>query len=170
MLAESFHRSFDLPVVIIRPFNTYGPRQSDRAVIPTILSQLYRGNKQVRLGALHPSRDFNFVEDTISGFLALAEADGAIGRVVNVGSGKEISVGDLANRLVRITGKEAEIICEEERLRPATSEVDRLLCDASLARELTGWAPEYTLEEGLAVTAHWVENNLSTFASRAYSI
>ena len=118
MLAESFCRSFNLPAVIMRPFNTYGPRQSARAVIPTILSQLYEGSKQIKLGALHPTRDFNFVEDIVSGFLALAEADAVVGRVLNVGSGKEISIGDLVDLLFRITGKAAEVICEEERFRP----------------------------------------------------
>lgn len=170
MLAESFHRSFDLPVTIVRPFNIYGPRQSARAVIPTILSQLFQGNKQIKLGALHPTRDFNFVEDMVSGFLSLAEADEAIGHVVNVGSGKEISIRDLVGMLLRITGKEAEIVCDEERLRPEKSEVDRLQCDASLARELTGWQPQHTLEEGLEITAQWIEEHLHSYRTKIYNI
>jgi dTDP-glucose 4,6-dehydratase len=170
MLAESFHRSFDLPVSIIRPFNTYGPRQSARAVIPTILSQLFQERKQIKLGALHPTRDFNFVDDTVSGFLAMAEADGTKGRVVNVGSGRETSIGDVVEMLVRITGKKAEVLCEEERIRPQESEVDRLLCDASLARELTDWQPLHSLEEGLEITARWVRDNLHTFRTDRYSI
>jgi NAD dependent epimerase/dehydratase len=170
MLAESFHRSFDLPITIIRPFNTFGPRQSARAVIPTILSQIYEGNRQIKLGALHPTRDFNFVADTVSSFLALAETNAAIGRVVNVGSGREISIGELASMVMRITGKEAEILCDEERLRPEKSEVDRLVCDASLARELTGWQPKHTLEQGLKITAQWVEQHLHTYRSKDYNI
>ena len=170
MLAESYHRSFDLPIAIIRPFNTYGPRQSGRAVIPAILSQLLHGCSQIKLGSLHPTRDFNFIEDTVSAFLALAEADSGIGRVVNVGSGKEISIDGLVDMAFRITGKEAEVICEEERLRPEKSEVDRLLCDASLAKELTGWQPRYTLEEGLEITAHWIEGHLHTYRPRSYMI
>jgi len=170
MLAESFHCSFNLPVTIVRPFNTYGPRQSARAVIPTILSQLFQGSNHIKLGALHPTRDFNFVEDTVSGFLALAEADAAIGRVVNLGSGREISIGDLVKTLLSITGKKAEIVCEEERLRPEGSEVDRLLCDASLAKGLTDWQPYYTLENGLGMTASWVEKNLGIYHTRFYDI
>lgn len=170
MLAESFHRSFHLPVVIVRPFNTFGPRQSARAVIPTILSQLYQGNKKIKLGALHPTRDFNFVEDTVSGFLALAETTTAIGRVVNVGSGREISIGDLVEMLFRITGRNAEIICDKERLRPKKSEVDRLLCDASQVKELTGWQSRHTLEEGLAITARWLKDNLHHFSENRYNI
>ena len=170
MLAESFCRSFNLPAVIMRPFNTYGPRQSARAVIPTILSQLYEGSKQIKLGALHPTRDFNFVEDIVSGFLALAEADAVVGRVLNVGSGKEISIGDLVDLLFRITGKAAEVICEEERFRPEKSEVDRLLCDASLAKKFTGWQPEHTLEEGLEITAHWMEKHLHSYRAKIYNV
>ena len=170
MLAESFHRSFDLPVTIIRPFNTYGPRQSARAVIPTILTQLFEGSKQIKLGALHPTRDFNFVEDTVSGFLALADAPTAIGRVVNVGSGRETSIQDLVNTLFRVTGKKAEVVCEKERLRPDKSEVDRLLCDATLAKELTGWQPRYTLKEGLEITASWIEKHLHAYRTKIYNI
>lgn len=170
MLAESFHRSFNLPIVIMRPFNTYGPRQSARAVIPTILSQLYQGAKQIKLGAVHPTRDFNYVQDIISAFLAVAETEVAIGRVINVGSGREISIGDLVETLFRIVGKRAEVICDKERLRPEKSEVDRLLCDASLARNLTGWKPIHSLEEGLEITARWVRDNIQTFRSRAYNI
>jgi dTDP-glucose 4,6-dehydratase len=170
MLAESFHRSFELPVTIIRPFNTYGPRQSARAVIPTILSQLLQGSKQIKLGALHPTRDFNFVEDTVSGFLALVESDAANGRVVNVGSGREISIGNLVDMLTRITGKKTEVVCDEARLRPEESEVDRLLCDASLARKLAGWQPKYTLEEGLEITARWVKGHLHTYRGKIYNV
>jgi NAD dependent epimerase/dehydratase len=170
MLAESYHRSFGLPVVTVRPFNTYGPRQSTRAVIPTILSQLYRGEKQIRLGALSPTRDFNFVADTVSGFLALARAEKTVGRVVNLGSGGEISIGDLVKALFRITGRKARVVCEQERLRPGKSEVERLLCDANLARELAGWRSQHSLEEGLELTARWVRDHPGTFRQKAYSI
>ena len=170
MLAESFYRSFGLPVTIIRPFNTYGPRQSARAVIPTILSQLLQGGKEIKLGSLHPTRDFNFVDDTVSGFLALAEADGTKGRVVNVGSGREISIGNLVNMLIRITGTEADVVCEEQRLRPEQSEVDRLLCDPSLAKELAAWEPQYALEEGLEITSRWVKGHLHSYRDKIYNV
>ena len=170
MLAESFHRSFNLPIVILRPFNTYGPRQSARAVIPTILSQLYQEIRPIKLGALHPTRDFNFVLDIVSAFLTVAETEASIGRVMNVGSGREISIGELVEMLFRITGKKGDVICEKERLRPERSEVDRLLCDASLARNLTGWKPIHSLEEGLEMTTRWVKDNIHIFRSRFYNI
>ncbi len=170
MLAESFHCSFDLPVVTVRPFNTYGPRQSARAVIPAILSQLLSGAKEVKLGALHPTRDFNFVADTVSGFLALAKADAAVGKVVNVGSGREISIGDLTQMLMKVSRKTAEVVCEDERLRPEKSEVERLLCDPSLAREIAGWQPEHTLEQGLEITACWIQEHAGSFRPRDYSM
>ena len=133
-MAEAFHRSFDLPVVIVRPFNTYGPRQSTRAVIPTIITQLLAGTPEVRLGSLSPTRDLTFVTDTCGGFIALGSCDAAVGREVNLGVGQEISIGDLARLLIDITGSNARIVCEVERLRPAGSEVERLLSDNSLAR------------------------------------
>lgn len=170
MLAESFHRSYDLPVTIMRPFNTYGPRQSARAVIPTILSQIFQDKSEIHLGALQPTRDLNFVEDTVSGFLASAESASTIGHIVNVGSGREISIGDLAQLLMQITKRKVKIVCDEQRLRPQKSEVDRLLCDASLLRKLTGWQPTHTLEKGLEITAEWVSKHLSLFSSRGYMI
>lgn len=170
LLAESFYRSFGVPVVIARPFNTYGPRQSARAVIPTILSQLYSGVEKIRLGSLTPTRDFNFVFDTVDGFIALAQCDAAIGQVVNIGSGSEISIGNLVELLIKLTGKRAEIICETDRLRPEKSEVNRLLCDASLIHNLSGWKSRYTLEEGLQITAKWVEQHLDVFKPENYTI
>ena len=170
MMAQSFYCSFGLPVAIARPFNTYGPRQSARAVIPTILSQLFMGQKELRLGALSPTRDFNYVDDTVDGFLAVGQSDEAIGQVVNLGSGREISIGDLVDMLIKVTGRSASVVCEEERLRPEKSEVNRLLCDASLAKQLTGWTPAHTLEEGLEKTARWVEENLSQFDTKKYTI
>lgn len=170
MLAESFHRSFDLPVAIIRPFNTYGPRQSARAVIPTILSQLYAGATEIRLGVLSPTRDFNFVADTVEGFLCLGRAEAAVGKVVNIGSGREISIGALVALLCEITGKRAEIRCDETRLRPAQSEVERLLCDASLAARLLGWKPGHTLEQGLEITARWVKDHPGHFRPAQFAM
>ena len=170
MMAESYHRSFGLPVAIMRPFNTYGPRQSARAVIPTILSQLLSGATELKLGSLTPTRDFNYVLDTVGGFLAVGQCKEAEGRVLNVGSGREISIGDLAKLLIRASGKKAEIICEEARLRPKGSEVERLLCDASKAKAIAGWEPKYTLEQGLEDTAQWVGQNLNLFRPQDYTI
>jgi dTDP-glucose 4,6-dehydratase len=169
MLAESFHRSFDLPLVIVRPFNTYGPRQSARAVIPTIMSQLLSDVRRIKLGDLTPTRDFTYVSDTVSGFLSAAVCDRALGQTMNVGSGREISIGDLAQTIIEVAGIEAEVISEDERLRPPESEVNRLLCDASRAREWTGWTPEKSLEEGLAETSDWVKTNLNCFKPNLYS-
>ena len=170
MMVESFYRSFQLPITTVRPFNTYGPRQSARAVIVTILSQLMEGCGEIRLGKLKPTRDFNFVSDTVSGFIAIASNTQTIGMTLNIGSGTEISIGDLAHKIMPITGKKAEIICDEERLRPEKSEVDRLQCDSSLARRLTGWRPQASLEEGLKITADWVLKNRNVLKSKIYNI
>ena len=170
MLAESFHRSFDLPVTIIRPFNTYGPRQSTRAVIPTILAQLFSGNNQIKLGTLKPIRDFCFIEDTVSGFLLIAQAKETAGRVINIGSGNEISIGKLVKLLMKLTGIKAEVLCDRVRLRPSKSEVDRLRCDFSLAKKLAGWQPKYSLEEGLKKTIQWVKKHLNSPRSEIYHV
>ncbi len=154
-LAESFHRSFGLPVVTVRPFNTYGPRQSARAVIPTIILQLLGGAEEIYLGSLHPTRDLNYIDDTVAGFIALAECDEAIGREVNVGSGREISIGDLVALLMDVTKSRTRVVQHEGRLRPSASEVDRLLCDNSLVTSLTDWRPEVSLEDGLERTVEW---------------
>lgn len=155
-LAESYHLSFGLPVVTLRPFNTYGPRQSARAVIPTVVSQIAAGRTEIRLGDLRPTRDFNFVTDTARAFRAVGEAGPEVlGRVLNAGSGREISVGDTVRLIARVMGREVEVVQEDLRLRPQGSEVMRLLADASALRELTGWAPEVSLEEGLRRTAEW---------------
>jgi NAD dependent epimerase/dehydratase len=154
-LAESFHLSFGLPVTTVRPFNTYGPRQSARAVIPTIISQLMAGSGVLRLGSLAPTRDLTFVTDTVAGFIALAECDETVGRVVNLGTGTEVSIGDLADSLVRMIAPETRIEVEDARIRPSASEVGRLLADISLVRSLTGWEPAHTLEQGLAETVQW---------------
>lgn len=166
MMALSYYNAFSTPVVVVRPFNTYGPRQSARAVIPTILQQLHSGATQIKLGSTTPTRDFTYVDDTVAGFLALAECDAALGRAVNLGTGEEISIGDLVATLVRVTGSTAQIVADETRVRPGNSEVERLLSDNSLARELSGWSPQVTLEEGLRRTSNWVRDNLAGDAER----
>jgi len=169
-LAESFHRSFGLPVVIARPFNAYGPRQSARAVIPTIISQLLNG-AEVRLGSLHPRRDFNYVEDIARGMIALAECDKAVGMTVNIGSGREISMQELAEGLINIVRPGARIMTETGRERPAKSEVERLLCDNSLIKKLTGWSPSIELEEGLQKTIGWMRDEGSgRYKWNAYNV
>ena len=171
-MAEAFHRSFGLPVTIARPFNTYGPRQSARAVIPTIVSQLAAGKREIRLGAQHPTRDLTFVSDTCAGFIALARCDAAVGRDVNMGSGREISVGDLARMLIALVSPQALLVTDEERLRPPTSEVERLLADNRLMAELTGWTPSVSLEAGLARTVAWFSEpaNLQRYKVDIYNV
>jgi NAD dependent epimerase/dehydratase len=170
MMALSYWHAFELPVAVVRPFNTYGPRQSTRAVIPTILTQLHGGAREVRLGATAPTRDFNYVDDTVSGFLAVAACDRAVGSVVNIGSGREVSIGDLVALLIRTTGGSAEVVVDPDRVRPAGSEVDRLLCDNTRAREWAGWTPEVSLEEGLRRTSDWVKENLHLLDTEGYAI
>jgi len=171
-MADAFYRSFDLPVVTVRPFNTYGPRQSARAVIPTIITQLLAGVSELKLGSVTPTRDLNYVADTAAGFIALAECDAAIGRDVNVGNGREISVGDLAAKLIEITGADARIVTDEVRLRPGKSEVERLLASNELVAELTGWAPQVSLDEGLRRTVEWFsdENNRARYKWDTYNV
>lgn len=154
-LAESFYLSFGTPVTIVRPFNTYGPRQSARAVIPTIILQLLAGQRRVKLGNVHPTRDLNYVEDTCRGFLALAGCKESIGKSVNVGSGREISIGDLALLIGRIVGVDVEIVGDEQRMRSGSSEVERLLSDNSLMESLTGYSSVVTLEDGIRRTVEW---------------
>lgn len=168
-IAESFHLSFETPVVTVRPFNTFGPRQSARAVIPTIITQLLAG-RTVRLGSLHPTRDLNFVANTVEGFIACAEHDEAIGRTINLGSGREISIGDLAQLIADLMGKPIEIQAEDQRLRPPASEVERLIASNQLARELTGWSPQVTLEQGLEQTIAWITNNSALYRKNSYTI
>ncbi len=170
MLALSYAHSFELPVTVVRPFNTYGPRQSARAVIPTILAQLHSGAEEIRLGSTTPTRDFTYVTDTAEGFLALAECDRAIGHAVNLGTGREIAIGDLAQSLIRASGRPARVVVDEARLRPAGSEVERLLSDNSRARSWAGWVPRVELEEGLARTSDWVRSNLRLFAADRYQV
>lgn len=175
-IAQSFYLSFETPVATIRPFNTYGPRQSARAVIPTIITQIAAGMNTIKLGAIHPTRDFNFVRDTVRGFCAVAECDAAVGKVINVGSNYEISVGDTARLIANVMGREINFISDEQRLRPAGSEVERLWADNQLARDLTGWEPEYSgingLRRGLEETVDWFTRptNLSRYKVDNYNI
>jgi dTDP-glucose 4,6-dehydratase len=170
VLAESYARAFGVPVVTVRPFNAYGPRQSARAVIPTILSQLLAGATEICLGALSPTRDFTFVQDTVRGFLLAAACDAAVGQVVNVGSGSEISIGDLVSLCMEVTGTEARVVADDARLRPQASEVERLCCDAGKAARLFGWAPEVTLREGLARTAGFIAAHPEAFQAGRYNV
>ena len=169
-LAESFYRSFDLPVTIVRPFNTYGPRQSARAVIPTIISQLIAGKKEIKLGALTPTRDFNYVKDTVAGFIAIAESEQTIGQEINIATGKEISIGDLAKEIIRQIDPAAKIICDDERIRPKKSEVNRLLGDNTKLLELTNWRQAYSFEQGIYETIEWVKKNIRTYNVDKYNI
>jgi len=171
-LAESFYRSFSLPIIIARPFNTYGPRQSARAIIPTILTQVLNGISEIKLGSLHPTRDLNYVHDICSGFIVLSKCDSAIGKAVNIGSGQEISIGKIAQLMIGLTNSKATVISEEIRKRPEKSEVERLVCDNSLIKELTGWVPEISLKEGLEKTIEWFSNrkNLSKYKWNIYNI
>jgi dTDP-glucose 4,6-dehydratase len=168
-LALSFHSSFELPVAIARPFNTYGPGQSDRAIIPTIISQaLVKG--EIEVGSTTPTRDFTFVLDTVAGFMRLAESAASIGEEINLGSGQEISIGALAERIADLVGIEHQVASTESRKRPAGSEVRRLIADASKARKLTGWEPEVGLSEGLEATIEWVQRNLERYDTASYRI
>ena len=175
-IATSFFLSFDTPVAVIRPFNTYGPRQSARAVIPTIITQVASGARQIKLGAMHPTRDFSYVRDTVRGFVAIAECDAAVGQIVNVGSNYEISVGNTARLIAQLMDREVEFVSDDQRLRPAGSEVERLWADNSRARALAGWTPEYSgvegFKRGLAETIEWFGdgNNLRRYKAGLYNI
>ena len=169
-LAESFYRSFNLPVTIVRPFNTYGPRQSARAVIPTVITQLLSGVTEIKLGALSPTRDFNYVKDTAAGFLAIAKAEHTIGEEINIATQQEISIGELALELIRQIAPNARIICDEQRLRPEKSEVNRLLgCNEKIKR-LTDWSPRYTLAQGLSETIAWMRENMKGYKPDIYNV
>jgi dTDP-glucose 4,6-dehydratase len=168
-LAEAYHLSFGMPVAVMRPFNTYGPRQSARAVIPTIITQALT-QPEIRLGNLDPTRDLTFVADTADGFARMADAPEAVGKVTNVGSGQEISIGDLARTILELTGQDKPIVCEEQRVRREGSEVERLLADNSKALSRLGWKPEHTLKEGLAETISWIEENLGRYRTGSYVV
>ncbi len=168
-VAESFHRSYGLPVVTVRPFNTYGPRQSARAVIPSIMIQAITQDR-IFLGATHPTRDLVFVKDTVRGFMALAACDAAIGQVVNLGSGREVSVRELAERIVALVGRPVELVFDATRLRPERSEVDRLLADNRRAKELSGWEPVVNLEDGLRATMDWIGEHAALYRPSEYAV
>ncbi len=169
-LAESFYRSFSLPVTIVRPFNTFGPRQSARAVIPTIITQLLSGMEEIKLGSLTPTRDFNYVKDTARGFLEIYRSDRTVGEEINIATQKEISIGELADELIRQINPDARIICDEQRVRPEKSEVNRLLGSNEKIRRLTDWEPQYTFEEGLAETIEFLRNNLDKYKADIYNL
>lgn len=169
-IAESFYRSFDMPITIVRPFNTYGPRQSARAVIPTIIAQLLAGRKEIRLGSLTPTRDFNYVKDTINGFIEISKSTNTIGEEINIATQREISIGELAKEMINQINPNAKIICEEERLRPENSEVNRLLGSNEKIKRMTDWEPSYTLEQGLAETIDWIRINLDKYKVDIYNI
>lgn len=175
-IALSFHRSFETPVVVLRPFNTYGPRQSARAVIPTVITQIAKGNRRIRLGAVHPTRDFNFVTDTAAGFMAALRSPAVIGETINLGSNFEISVGDTARTIASVMGAEVEIVTDEQRLRPEKSEVERLLADCEKAKRLLAWNPKYAgldgFRRGLEETVRWFTDpsHLARYKADLYNL
>jgi NAD dependent epimerase/dehydratase len=171
-VALSFYRSFNTPATVIRPFNTYGPRQSARAIIPTIISQIISKETKVRLGDVYPKRDFIYVKDTVQGFIDAAESDKSVGKVIHIGSSSEISISELANLIAKLMDSKIEIEVADERKRPEKSEVERLLADNSRARELIGWSPRYRLEDGIAETIKWFSNldNLKFYKPDIYNI
>lgn len=168
-IAEAYFCSFEIPVTTVRPFNTFGPRQSARAVIPTIITQCLSG-KKVKLGSLSPTRDMNFVGNTVTGFMCAATAPEAVGRTINLGSGREISINDLAQLIAGLTGAEIELESDDSRIRPEKSEVERLLADNRLAKDLLGWTPEVSLEEGLQTTIDWLRENLDKYRPGVYIV
>lgn len=171
-IAKSFNNAFDLPIVIARPFNTYGPRQSARAVIPTIITQIAAGKKQIQLGDTSPTRDFNYVKDTCAGFIALANSEKAIGEEINIGSNYEISIQDTLNLIKKLMNSDVEFIQDEQRIRPKNSEVNRLWCDNTKIKELTGFTPKYDIEKGLIETIDWFKDveNLKKYKTDIYNV
>lgn len=169
-IAESFYCSFNLPVATIRPFNTYGPRQSARAVIPTVICQALAGKKEIKLGSLTPVRDMNYVKDSVDGYIKIAETDASIGQVINIGSGHGITIGDLANKILELTASNAKIVSDEARIRPEKSEVKQLLCDYSKAKKIVGYEPKYSIEKGLLETIDFVKSNPDLFRPDEYTI
>ena len=169
-LAESFYRSFHLPVTIVRPFNTFGPRQSARAVILTIVTQLLAGKETIQLGSLTPTRDFNYVKDTVNGFYEIAVSGRTIGEEINIATQREITIGDLANELIRQINPAAQIVCDTQRTRPEKSEVNRLLGSNEKIKRLTKWTPQYTFEEGLAETIAWIREHMDSYKTDIYNL
>ncbi len=169
-LAESFYRSFNMPITIVRPFNTYGPRQSARAVIPTIITQLLAGKEEIRLGSLTPTRDFNYVKDTARGFIEIYRSHQTIGEEINIATGQEISIGELAEELIAQINPKARIVCDDQRLRPEKSEVNRLLGSNEKITRLTDWKPGYTFKQGIAETIDFLKNNLDKYKVDIYNL
>lgn len=169
-LAESFYRSFNLPVSIVRPFNTFGPRQSARAVIPTIITQLLAGKEEIKLGSLTPTRDFNYVKDTAYGFYEIFKSDRTIGQEINIATQQEVSIGELAEEIIAQINPNARIICDTQRLRPENSEVNRLLGSNSKIKELTSWRPQYSFSEGISETIKWLKSNLDKYKIDIYNL
>jgi nucleoside-diphosphate-sugar epimerase len=169
-LAISYYRSFDLPVKIVRPFNTYGPRQSSRAFIPTIISQVLAGKEEIHVGNLTPTRDLTFVKDTANGFIQIMKSDKLFGEATNIGMDEEISMGDLAQMIARLMGKEIKLTTDDNRVRPANSEVERLRCNNTKITSLTSWRPEYTLEIGLEETIAWMKEHLQVYKPELYNV
>lgn len=168
-IAESFYCSFGLPVTTIRPFNTFGPRQSTRAVIPTIITQALISDT-VKLGSLSPLRDLTYVADTVQGFIKFAESKKTVGKTINTGSGRGVTIGELADLIIQQVNPKARICCEQERIRPEKSEVMQLLCDNRLAQNLTGWEPKYTLKEGLSLTIEWIKGHIAAYKTGLYTV
>jgi dTDP-glucose 4,6-dehydratase len=171
-LSESFYRSFDLPVTIVRPFNTFGPRQSARAVIPTIITQLQSGFKEIRLGDITPTRDFLYVKDTVQGFIKIAESDKTIGQEINIATQSEISIGDLAGKLIAMINPAAKIVCDKQRIRPEKSEVSRLYGSNAKLKEMTDWIQQYSLVDGLKETIEWFtkKENIMRYKAGIYNV
>jgi len=171
-IAESFYRSFGTPVTIVRPFNTYGPRQSARAIVPTIITQLLNGKTEIKLGSVHPTRDLVFIKDTVAGFIAIAKSDKVLGEEINIATGKEVSIGDLASKIISKLNPAAKITCDEERIRPEKSEVERLVGSNAKIKSLAGWNDSYSLDEGLDETIQWFSDrkNLSHYKSDMYNL
>ena len=169
-MAEAYYRSFNVPVTIVRPFNTFGPRQSARAIIPTLISQLVAGKDEITMGSLHPTRDFNYVKDTANGFIAILKSDKCIGEEINIATKREISMGQLANELIKQINPNAKIVIDESRIRPSKSEVERLYGDNTKLFELTDFKPEYTLETGLKETIEWIKENMDIYDVNKYVI
>jgi NAD dependent epimerase/dehydratase len=169
-IALSYYRSFDLPVKVVRPFNTYGPRQSARAFIPTVISQILSGMKVIKLGNLTPTRDLTFVEDTVQGFYNIAQSNNTLGEVTNIGMQEEISMSKLVELISSIIGKEISIVSDNQRIRPEKSEVDRLFCNNSKIIKSTNWRPKYNLEKGIQITINWIEENIHLFKPEIYNV
>ena len=169
MLAESYYRSFQLPVATIRPFNTYGPRQSARAIIPTVITQLLSGVSSLNLGDLSPTRDFTFVLDTVDGFIKVAENESSIGTVINIGSSQEISIENLVKKIMSLLDKDVPIVSDDQRIRPEKSEVFRLCANIQKATRLLGWTPQFSLDEGLTRTIDWISKNMEVYKPNVYN-